>query len=208
MVDQPPKVIRMISIMEPSWIETISMTSYSKQFHQSQSHRGLSGQINLGSITGGSIHKVRGIKQIITFRAGRVHEFHHRSHFSACATLVLPVHWTAKRSRPSADEASKFTGASSKSKLVGKEFSRWLQFDMQSAGSQLCVAQEKTQSDGKGHEKPSQASGDRLHFSGSTRKPEVTETEASDVEGFGCQKENNTVHRRDLGRHKSHNPNA
>ena len=43
-----------------------------------------------------------------------VSESHHRSHLSVVATLVLLVHQMAKRSRPSADEASKFTGASSK----------------------------------------------------------------------------------------------
>ena len=51
---------------------------------------------------------------------GIVSESYHSSHLSVVATLVLLVHQMAKRSHPSADEASKFPGASSKSKPVGK----------------------------------------------------------------------------------------
>ena len=46
---------------------------------------------------------------------GIVSESHHSSPLSVVATLVLPAHQMAKR-----DEASKHTGASSKSKPVGK----------------------------------------------------------------------------------------
>ena len=91
----------------------------SKHVHQPQHRRGLKGQIDHGRITGGRIHKLRGVKQIVTLRGGRVSESHHRSHLSIAAALVLPVHQMSKRSHPFTDEASKFTSASSKSKLVG-----------------------------------------------------------------------------------------
>ena len=49
--------------------------------------------------------------------------------------------------------------------------------------SPLTSAQEKTQSEIKGQENPGQASGDRLHLLGSTKDSQVTEPEASDLEG-------------------------
>ena len=49
--------------------DLISVTSCSKQVHQSQHHRGVNGQTNLARITSGSIHKVRGTQQIITLRS-------------------------------------------------------------------------------------------------------------------------------------------
>ena len=58
------------------------------------------------------------IFSIITRRGVKVHESHHRSHLSVVATLVLPVHQKAKRSHPSAGEASKFTSASKPVKKV------------------------------------------------------------------------------------------
>ena len=61
----------MISTMEPSRIETISVTSRSKQVHQSQHIHGLESHTNLG---GGSTDKIRGMKEIITFRGGKVPE--------------------------------------------------------------------------------------------------------------------------------------
>ena len=72
MVHQPAKGTHMIPIMALSWIETNSVTNCSKQVHQPQHHRGLKGQTNPGTITGGNIHKVREIKQITTIRGGRV----------------------------------------------------------------------------------------------------------------------------------------
>ena len=65
-------------------------------------------------------HKIRGIKLIITFRGGRVPGSFHRSPFSVVTALVPLAYKIAKRSRPFTDEASKYTGASSKSKLEGK----------------------------------------------------------------------------------------
>ena len=86
----------MVSIMEPSWIETISVTNCSGQMHQTQHNRGLRYQTNLGSIVGGSAHKICGIKQIVTFRGGRVPESFHRSSFSVVAALVPPAQQMAK----------------------------------------------------------------------------------------------------------------
>ena len=76
--------------------------------------------------------------------------------------LFLLAQQMAKRSRPFTDEASKYT-VSSQSQQA-REFL-----------PPLISAQEKTQSDVKGQENPSQASGDRLHFAGSTTNPAVTE---------------------------------
>ena len=70
--------------------------------------------------TGWSIHKHRRIKQIITLHGCRVYESHDRSHCSVVATLVLLVHQMATKSHPFTDDASKFTGVSSKSNPVGK----------------------------------------------------------------------------------------
>ena len=50
--------------------------------------------------------------------------------------------------------------------------------------SPLISAQEQTQSDVYAQESLSQASTDRLHFPGSTRNPEVKESDASDVEAY------------------------
>ena len=67
-----------------------------------------------------STHRFRGIEQIITSSGGKFPESYHRSPFSVVATVVLPAQQMAKRSRPFTDGASKYTGASSKSKPVGK----------------------------------------------------------------------------------------
>ena len=74
---------------------------------------------SFGRIAGGSIHKIRGIEQIITLR-GRVPESVHRSPFSVVAALGSPAQPMTKRSHPFIDEASKYTGAFSESKPVGK----------------------------------------------------------------------------------------
>ena len=111
-----------------------------------------------------------------------ISESHHRSHFSVVATVDLLVHQMAKRSHPFADEASKFIGASSNLEPVGKRVLA-LAAVRHDRSSPLIIAQEKTQSDVKGHVNPGQASGDGLHFPGSTRNSRVTESEASDLEG-------------------------
>ena len=120
LMHQLANVTQMILMMNPSWIEKINVTNCSKQSHQSQHHRGFNGHTNPCRITSGSIHKVRGIRQIFHVLWWQVHALHHRSHLSVVATLVQK----ASKSRPSTDEASKFTGASSKSKPVGQKSSR------------------------------------------------------------------------------------
>ena len=64
----------------------------------------------------GTLTKIRGIKQIITLRGGRDPESHPRSPRPVVATWFCPAQEIAKRSRPSADVASKCTSAPSKSK--------------------------------------------------------------------------------------------
>ena len=87
-----------------------------------------------------------------------------RSHISVVETLVFPVHQMAKRSHPSTDEASKFTGASSKSQPVGK---RILALAAVRHHKELTVehsSKKKTQSGVKGQVHSSQASGDGVAF--------------------------------------------
>ena len=144
---QLAKMTLMISIVEPSWIPVAPnkfISLKNRWWEHSQN---------------------RGVKQIITIRGGRVPESFHRSHFSVLATSVLLVHQMAKRSHPSADEASKFTGASSKSKPEGGRVLA-LASVRHDQRSPLSAAQEKTQSDVKGQDSPGQASGDRLLFPG------------------------------------------
>ena len=117
---QPTKVTQRIWYMEPSQIEAISVTYGSKQSHQSQHNHGLKGQTSLGRIIGRSTDKIRGIKQIITLRGGRVLESFHHSPFSVVAALLPPAQQMAKRSHISTDEASKYTGVSPKSNPEGK----------------------------------------------------------------------------------------
>ena len=105
-----------------------------------------------------------------------------RSPFSVVTTLVLPAYHMAKRSHPFIDEASKFTGASSKSKPEGKRVLALAAVGDEKS-SPLISAQQKTPSDDTGQQNPSQASGDRLHFPVPTRNLKVTELEASDFEG-------------------------
>ena len=97
--------------------------------------------------------------------------------------LVL-LQQMSKRSRPFTDEALKHTQARRQSQSRwAKEFSRWLQCDTKRAHlwSQL---KKKTQSDVKCQESPSQASGDRLRFPGSTWNPEVADPEVSVSESY------------------------
>ena len=117
----------------------------------------------------------------ISMVTSRVHESHHRSHLCVVATLVLLVHQMAKRSQPFPDEASKDTGAPSKSKLAGKSVLA-LAADRHEKSSPLSVAHERMQSDVEGQENPGQASGDRLHLPCFTRIFRVTEPEASHLE--------------------------
>ena len=161
---QLAKVTQMISIMERSWIGTISVANRSKQVHQSQQHsHGFKGQTNLVRIVGGSIHKIRGIKQIITFGGGKVLDCFHRSQFSVVAALLPPTQQMVKRSHPFVGKASKVSGALSKSKPVGKRVLARAAVRHQMS-SPLISAQEKTQFNVQGKENPGQASGDRLHF--------------------------------------------
>ena len=156
---QLAKVTQMISIMERSWIGTISVANRSKQVHQSQHNHGFKGQPNLVRIVGGSIHKIRGIKQIITFGGGKALGSFHRSQFSVVAALVPPTQQMAKRSHPFVGKASKFSGALSKSKPVGKRVLALAAVRHQMS-SPLISAQEKTQFNVQGKENPGQASGD------------------------------------------------
>ena len=68
-----------------------------------------------------------------------------------------------KRTHPFDDDASKYSGASSKSKPVGKR-GLALAAVRHDKSSLMIIVQEKTQSDVKGKVNPGQASGDRLHF--------------------------------------------
>ena len=81
--------------------------------------------------------------------------------------MVLPVQQMAKGSRPFTDEASKYTGACKRVLTLASV--------RHQKSSPLISAQEKTQSDVQGQENPNQASGDRSHLPGPTRKLEVTE---------------------------------
>ena len=71
---QPAKVTQMIPIMEPSWIETISMDRNDQRDQLFEIGSSVltpscpNDRTNLGRIAGGSIHKIRGIKQILTLR--------------------------------------------------------------------------------------------------------------------------------------------
>ena len=98
---------------------------------------------------------------------GIVPESHHRSPFSVVATWVLPVHQMAKARHPFPDEAWNYGGASSNAHALAAA--------RHDESSPLIIARELMQSDVKGQENPSHASGDRLHFSGSTRNSQVTE---------------------------------
>ena len=57
---------------------------------------------------------------MFTSCGGKALESYYRSPFSVVAALVPPAQQMAKRSHPFTDEASKYQGASSKSKPVGK----------------------------------------------------------------------------------------
>ena len=88
-VHQPATLTRILSIMEPSWVETISAINCSKQVLLSRHNRCLKGQTNLGRITGVSYHKNRGVKQIIMVRGGGFLQTFHHSPCSVVTALVL-----------------------------------------------------------------------------------------------------------------------
>ena len=113
----------------------------------------------------------------------------------------------AKGSRPFTDEASKFTGASPKSKPDGKRVHTSAAV-RQRKRSPSISAQEKTQSDVKGQENPVQASGDQLHFSGFIRNCRVTEPEASHMDDYLSTPEREHNASSSCGRNESHNPNV
>ena len=96
---------------------------------------------------------------------GMVLESHHRSPFSAVATLVPLAQQMAKRSHPFTDEASKYTGASSKSKPAGKIVVALASVRY----SKELTVHHRSRKDAIRCQRPGQsgqASGDRLHFSG------------------------------------------
>ena len=125
----------------------------------------LKGQTNVGRVTDGSTQKIRGIKQIIALRGGRVPEplslqpTESRCRFgSACSA--------DREEKPSDyDAASKYRGASSKSTPEGKSVLALAAVRHQKS-PQVISFQEKTRSDVQGQENPGQESGDRLHFQG------------------------------------------
>ena len=132
------------------------MTNCSEQVHQFLHNRGLKGETNLCRIVGGSTRKIHAIKQMIPLRGGRVPGPLHYGPFSVHATLVPLAQQMAKRSGPFTDEASNDTGASSKSKPESKRVLA-LASVRHEKSSPLISAQEKTQSDVRGQENPSQA---------------------------------------------------
>ena len=107
---------------------------------------------------------------------GIVPVFLHRNPFSVVAAMALLAQQMTKRSRPFTDEASKDTGASSRPTPQGKRVLS-LAAVRHPKSSLLISSQEKTRSTVKSQENPREASGDRLHFPGPTRNPEVTEPE-------------------------------
>ena len=92
MVDKPAKVTQMVSIVEPSWMQTINVTNGSKQV-QSQHRRGLKVQPHPGNIVGGNTHKIRGIERIVTCVVAGF-----SSVFTAAQCQTLPL-WFRLRSR-------------------------------------------------------------------------------------------------------------
>ena len=75
------------AIMEHCCLDTISMTTCSRQVHQTQHSRAFKCRTNPGRIDGGN-----------TIRSGMVFESHHCKPFPVVATLVLLAHQMAKRS--------------------------------------------------------------------------------------------------------------
>ena len=115
-----------------------------------------------------------------------------RTPFSVVATLVPLAQQMTKRTHPFTDEASKYTVARSKSKQEGKRVLGPAAVRHEKS-SPLIPAQEKTQSDVKGQENPSQESGDRLHFPGSSRLKH-THNQKRQIGKVTCQKENRRMH--------------
>ena len=78
LLHQPVNVTQMF---QHFGIDTMSVTNCSRQVHQTQHNRGLKCQTNPGKIVGGNTHKIRGLKQMMTLRGGRIPESFHRSPF-------------------------------------------------------------------------------------------------------------------------------
>ena len=119
----------------------------------------------LAESIGRSTDNIRGIKQIITLRGGRVLEsFHHRP-FSVVAALLPRAQQMAKRSRTFTDEASKYTGVSPKSNPEGKRVLALASAQHQKS-SPLISVQEKTQADLQGPGESSSGIGRPTDFPG------------------------------------------
>ena len=191
--------------MEHFWIDPISVTNRSTHIHQSQHNRGLKGQTDLGNIVGGEhSQNFVGANKLITIRGGRVPEvFFTVAHFQSLPLwFCLLCRWRREATRflmkPRITQA-----ASPKSKPKGNKSSRAGFSAIYRSSSPLTSAQEDTESDVKSQENPGQASGDqprlvqqsddpsqenpgqasgdRLHFTCSTRHPEVTEPDLWDL---------------------------
>ena len=152
----------MISNMEPSWVETISVNSSSKQVHLPQRNRAkpVLAESPLGAFT-----KFVGSNRLSRFLVAGFMSLITAAHFHSLLLSVPPAQAMAKRCRPLTGEPSKFTGASSKSERVGKIVLALAAVRHQQS-SPFSSAQEQPQYDVKGHVNPSQASGDRLHSPG------------------------------------------
>ena len=113
-----------------------------------------------------------------------------------------------ERCRPFTDEASKYTGASSKSKPVGKKVLA-LAAVRHEKSSPLISAEEKTRSDVKSQENPGQPSGDQIACPSPTRNQEVTHPGVSNLEGYyWVPKREQHDASSSSGRNESHNSNA
>ena len=135
----------------------------SKQVRQSQHSRGLQGQTHLGRIAGGSIHKIRGITQIITLRGGSVLESFYRSHFQPLPPWFRLVgRWRTEAVRLLTKPRNTQARRQCRSQWA-KEFSRWLQYDMKKRAACLSQLKKRRNPMSEGQENPSQSSSERLH---------------------------------------------
>ena len=104
----PAEFIQMISIMEPSLIETISVTTCSKRAHQSKKTILVSKArtIWVDSPERAPTQLV-GSNRLSSFVVAVFLSFFTAAHFSVVAALVPPAQQKARRSRPFTYEASK-----------------------------------------------------------------------------------------------------
>ena len=56
MVDQPAEVTQMISIVMPSWIDTISVNNFVRQIRQARHNGGFKEHMKFGKLVGGNTH--------------------------------------------------------------------------------------------------------------------------------------------------------